>query len=80
MADGNRHERIVSLVSERGFLSVHELSAQLGVSEMTIRRDLSRLDQQGRLRKTYGGAASTRPNRAAAEAIEPLSDQKTEAR
>ena len=78
MADRDRHEKIVNLVGERGFQSVRELSEQLDVSEMTIRRDLSRLEQQGRLKKTYGGAASTRSVGAAAEGIEPLSDQKAE--
>ena len=60
MADRDRHEKIVNLVAECGFLSVHELSEQLDVSEMTVRRDLSRLERQGRLKKTYGGAASIR--------------------
>ncbi|HTP11750.1 MAG TPA: DeoR family transcriptional regulator [Anaerolineae bacterium] len=78
MADRDRHEKIVNLVGERGFLSVRELSEQLDVSEMTIRRDLSRLEQQGRLKKTYGGAASTRSVGAATESAETLTDQKAE--
>jgi ribose transport system substrate-binding protein len=55
-----RLERIVQLVDQRGFLSVMELSAQLEVSEMTIRRDLEKLDRMKRLQRTYGGAASAR--------------------
>lgn len=57
-----RLERIVQLVDERGFLSVAELSEQLDVSEMTIRRDLDKLSRMNRLRRTYGGAASSRLN------------------
>lgn len=57
-----RLERIVRLVDERGFLSVTELSALLKVSEMTIRRDLDKLDRMKRLQRTYGGAASSRVN------------------
>ena len=78
MADRDRHEKIVSLINEHSFLSVHELSEQLDVSEMTIRRDLSRLEQQRRVKKTYGGAASIRSAGATTEDIESPSDQKTE--
>jgi DeoR family fructose operon transcriptional repressor len=56
MAAKARMERIVNLVGERGFMSVTELSRLFQVSEMTIRRDLERLDESGILRRTYGGA------------------------
>lgn len=55
-----RLERIVSLLDERGFLSVGELSQLCGVSEMTIRRDLETLANQKRIQRTYGGAVSLR--------------------
>jgi DeoR/GlpR family transcriptional regulator of sugar metabolism/ABC-type sugar transport system substrate-binding protein len=55
-----RLEYILSLVDKKGFLSVSELSQLCGVSEMTIRRDLERLDAQKRIHRTYGGAASFR--------------------
>jgi ribose transport system substrate-binding protein len=55
-----RLERIVSLLDERGFLSVGELGELCGVSEMTIRRDLESLDNQKRIQRTYGGAVSLR--------------------
>jgi DeoR/GlpR family transcriptional regulator of sugar metabolism len=54
----SRYDRITSLVNERGFLSVSELSQLCEVAEMTIRRDLKVLDAQGRIRRTYGGAVS----------------------
>ncbi|CAG0931633.1 Glucitol operon repressor [Thermoflexales bacterium] len=78
MADRERYEKIVNLVDDRSFLSVRELSEQLAVSEMTIRRDLGRLEQQGRLKKTYGGAASIRSGGAAMEVITSHLDQKSE--
>jgi DeoR/GlpR family transcriptional regulator of sugar metabolism/ABC-type sugar transport system substrate-binding protein len=53
-----RHDRITSLIDERGFLTVSELSRLCNVSEMTIRRDLEALDRQHRLQRTYGGAVS----------------------
>ncbi len=61
MKTNPRHEQIVALLGERGLLSVSELSHRLGVSEMTIRRDLEFLDSQKRIRRTYGGAIPLRP-------------------
>jgi DeoR/GlpR family transcriptional regulator of sugar metabolism len=56
-----RLERIISLVDNKGFLSVNEMSQLCDVSEMTIRRDLEQLDALKRIRRTYGGAVSIRP-------------------
>lgn len=53
----NRLVAITELVQQRGFLSVKALSQTFGVSEVTIRRDLQRLHDQGRLLRAYGGAA-----------------------
>ncbi len=61
MLADERLEHIVSLVEDRGFISVKELSQLHNVSEVTIRRDLQRLDEENRLRRTHGGAASLRP-------------------
>jgi DeoR/GlpR family transcriptional regulator of sugar metabolism len=55
-----RLDRIAGLVDEKGFVSVKELSELLDVSEVTIRRDLQRLDDEKRLRKTFGGGVSLR--------------------
>ena len=60
MKTNPRYERIISLLDERGFLSVGELGQLCGVSEMTIRRDLEHLDSQKRIQRTYGGAVSLR--------------------
>lgn len=62
MPTSERLDHIIALVEERGFISVGELSQLCDVSEMTIRRDLARLDEQNRLHRTYGGAASIRTN------------------
>jgi DeoR/GlpR family transcriptional regulator of sugar metabolism/ABC-type sugar transport system substrate-binding protein len=51
-----RREQIVSFIDERGFASVKELSDLCRVSAMTIRRDLQQLDEEKRVRRTYGGA------------------------
>ncbi len=53
-----RHNKIIALIKENHFITVGELSALCGVSDMTIRRDLEILETQGSVRRTYGGAAS----------------------
>ena len=55
MAAKERLEQIVTLVSERGYVSVGELGETFQVSEMTVRRDLDRLEKENRLRRTFGG-------------------------
>lgn len=55
-----RLERIVELVNEHGSISAAELMERLDASESTIRRDLTRLAQAGRLVKVHGGATAAR--------------------
>lgn len=54
-----RRERIVELLVQRdaGALPVEELASALGVSPATVRRDLALLHTDGRITRTYGGAA-----------------------
>jgi DeoR family transcriptional regulator of aga operon/DeoR family fructose operon transcriptional repressor len=54
----DRRRRILQRVAERQTIRIGELARELGVSEMTIRRDISRLEQDGFLRHTYGGATA----------------------
>ena len=56
MIPAERRARIVELLQERRAVRVSVLSADLGVSEMTIRRDLERLEQEGLLSRMHGGA------------------------
>ena len=51
-----RRTRILEIVNERGSVSVNDLHRRLKVSRETIRRDITRLSGEGRLRKTHGGA------------------------
>ena len=51
-----RHQKIIQLVSERGSVSVSELSQIAGVSEVTIRQDLNVLEKSGFLRRVHGSA------------------------
>lgn len=49
-----RHERVLELVRERGSLRVAELAAELGVSAVTLRRDVEALAGQGRVHRLHG--------------------------
>lgn len=51
-----RHEAILSLLQKQSPMSVHALAKALFVSEPTIRRDLQLLEQQGKIKRTFGGA------------------------
>lgn len=52
----DRYQVILELVAARGRVSIAELTRQLKVSEMTIRRDLAALDAEGAIRRVHGGA------------------------
>lgn len=58
MLPAERQERIVDFVNKAGFISITKLIELLQVSKPTIMRDLSKLEQQQKLIRTYGGAAS----------------------
>ncbi|MEU0603284.1 DeoR/GlpR family DNA-binding transcription regulator [Streptomyces sp. NPDC006393] len=51
-----RRALILDEVRRRGGVRVNELTRKLGVSDMTIRRDLDALARQGVLEKVHGGA------------------------
>ncbi|PNY79683.1 DeoR/GlpR family DNA-binding transcription regulator [Deinococcus koreensis] len=55
MAD-ERHRYVLNVLQERGSCKVSELARDLGVSEMTIHRDLAHLAGLNLLRKVHGGA------------------------
>ncbi|NLE38653.1 MAG: DeoR/GlpR transcriptional regulator [Pirellulaceae bacterium] len=52
----SRYTHIRTLVAQRGECSVDELARELGVSGMTVRRDLRRLAEDGCVIRTHGGA------------------------
>jgi DeoR family transcriptional regulator, fructose operon transcriptional repressor len=54
-----RHRRIQELLRERHVVRVSTLSELMGVSEVTIRRDLEGLERRGLLERTHGGAVLT---------------------
>jgi DeoR/GlpR family transcriptional regulator of sugar metabolism len=48
-----RRARILELVTSEGFCTIAEMARSLDVSEMTVRRDVSRLETQQRLRRVH---------------------------
>jgi DeoR/GlpR family transcriptional regulator of sugar metabolism len=56
MLSAERHAAIVELLRQRGRVVANDLSAELGVSADTVRRDLRELDESGLLRRVHGGA------------------------
>ncbi|MFI6060623.1 DeoR/GlpR family DNA-binding transcription regulator [Streptomyces sp. NPDC051286] len=58
MASADRLRRITEAVRDAGSAGVAELAALTGASEMTIRRDLETLAEQGILERYRGGARS----------------------
>ena len=63
-----RQEKILELLAENGKVLVKELAEQFGVTEDSIRKDLSTLEQDGKLKRTYGGAVAIREKLHVAEA------------
>jgi DeoR family fructose operon transcriptional repressor len=51
-----RRETILTALAEGGYLPVEMLARQLDVSQMTIRRDLDRLEEDGLVLRVHGGA------------------------
>jgi DeoR family transcriptional regulator, fructose operon transcriptional repressor len=58
-----RKSLILSLLDRQENLDIPELSEKLGVSDITVRRDLNLLAEQGLIIRTRGGAMSPRMSR-----------------
>ncbi|MCE9613932.1 MAG: DeoR/GlpR family DNA-binding transcription regulator [Lentisphaerae bacterium] len=56
-----RRQRILEALAGKAEVGVSELVARCRVTDMTIRRDLAQLEQQGRLTRTHGGAMLAAP-------------------
>lgn len=54
----DRAEIILNMLEKQHTVKVQELSEKFGVSAVIIRRDLQKLENEGKLIRTFGGAAS----------------------
>ncbi|MER5883332.1 substrate-binding domain-containing protein [Streptomyces sp. NPDC001941] len=63
----DRHRQVLEVLRDRGSVRVSELAAELGISPVTLRRDVEVLAAEGRLRRLHGsvqhvdGTAVTAP-------------------
>ncbi|MEV7094948.1 substrate-binding domain-containing protein [Amycolatopsis sp. NPDC051045] len=61
MLASERHQIILSLVREHGAIRLAELVDRLGVTAVTVRRDVTELADRGLLTRVHGGVTLTRP-------------------
>jgi DeoR/GlpR family transcriptional regulator of sugar metabolism len=71
-----RRARLAEMVERTGFVSIGHSADLLGVSSMTIRRDLIALESQGALTRTHGGAIALETRREVFDAEEPIFEQR----
>lgn len=63
MIKAERQDRVKQLLANQGTVSVKQIADQLGVSDMTVRRDLEELSQLGELVRVHGGATMAAPRK-----------------
>ena len=51
-----RREQIIEMITQNRMVKNSELMSRFGISIETVRRDLEYLEQQGYLKRVYGGA------------------------
>lgn len=57
-----RHDQIIAKLNLEGNVKVKELSQSFGVTEDCIRKDLTILEKDGKLKRIHGGATKIREN------------------
>ncbi len=63
-----RQAKILEILMQEGKVLVKELAEMFGVTEDSIRKDLSTLEMEGQLKRTYGGAVAIKEKLHVAEA------------
>lgn len=58
-----RHRRLLDLLNKRGGVRTAEVARALGVTEETVRRDFEKLEAEGALLRSHGGAVRLEPMR-----------------
>ncbi|TXK85032.1 DeoR/GlpR family DNA-binding transcription regulator [Paenibacillus sp. N3.4] len=71
-----RQQQILDRMAEDGEVKIAELKVMFEVTEMTLRRDMEKLEQWGYLRRTFGGAILMGKDIALEERTSVLIDEK----
>lgn len=56
MLKEERFQKILDMLDENKIIKITDINEKLGVTEITVRRDLKVLEQRGLLKRIYGGA------------------------
>lgn len=56
MLKEERFQKILDMLDENNIIKITDINKKLGVTEITIRRDLKVLEEKGLLKRIYGGA------------------------
>lgn len=56
MTGNPRHDRLLTLIADRGYMNIDELAQLLDVSTQMVRRDIRKLSDQGLISRHHGGA------------------------
>ncbi|MFB9276507.1 DeoR/GlpR family DNA-binding transcription regulator [Cohnella cellulosilytica] len=71
-----RQQQMLEQISREGEVRVTALRETYGVTEMTIRRDLEKLEETGEVKRTFGGVIFVGRDVALQERVTLLSDEK----
>ncbi len=52
MTEAQRHQILLELLAQTGFITVEKVIERLGISPATARRDINKLDESGKLKKS----------------------------
>lgn len=51
MTEAQRHQILLDMLAQLGFVTVENVIERLGISPATARRDINKLDESGKLKK-----------------------------
>lgn len=60
MLEAERHEIIINLLKRNQFAALHDVIGVINASEATVRRDFTKLEEQGLINRVRGGAELVR--------------------